>query len=404
MRNFRTLKTLHLRLNILFAVTLICITAGAQDSLKQWNDYVKIQIDSLLEDDVFKTSQVGICIYDLTESSNIYSHNELQTMRPASTQKLITAITALDILGADHRMYTSVSYTGNIADRTLTGNIYCKGSSDPLFDDFCMLYIAQEIKCLGIDTIRGSVFLDKSMKDNSELGEGWCWDDENPPLSALTINGKDNFLFSMLEALEDEGIVLNVNAGFSTCPEDAIVICKTFHTLKEILPKMLKESDNFFAESMFYNLAASDNKKWASATDAAKKIKELAKELGHESSEFRVADGSGLSLYNYTTAQIEVDFLRHAYDDKDIFNTIYAALPIAGVDGTLKRRMKNDRYAMANVRAKTGSVSCVSSLAGYCKAANGHDIAFCIINQGMLRSKKARSFQDEVCSILCKPL
>lgn len=403
MNNFRALKTLHLRLSLLLFVLFIYGTTDAQDDSRLWNSSVKMQIDSLLKDEVFNTSQVGICIYDLTEEKYIYSHNELQTMRPASTQKLITAITALNVLGADHRMNTTVSYTGDIQNRTLTGDLYCKGAFDPLFNDYNMMFFAQEVRCLGIDTIRGSIYLDKSIKDNAELGEGWCWDDDNPSLSALTINRKDDFLLSFMEALEEEGIVLNVSAGFSICPDDAHFVCRTYHTLQEVLPKMLKDSDNFFAESMFYNLAAADNKKWASARDAAIKIKDLAKSLGHESSKFRIADGSGLSLYNYTTAEIEVDFLRFAYANKNIYNAVFAALPIAGVDGTLKRRMKDDKYAKGNVRAKTGSVSCVSSLAGYCKAANGHDIAFCIINQGMLRSKRARMFQDEVCNILCKP-
>lgn len=404
MKNLRISKISKPRLNMLFIAAMLTVsTVFAQDKARQWNDSVCIRIDSLLEDSIFSTSQVAVCIYDLTDDTYIYSHNELQTMRPASTQKLITAITTLDALGTGHRMYTTVSYTGEVNSRTLNGNIYCTGSFDALLSRSCVNKLADEVKAFGIDTIQGDFFIDKSMKSSLELGSGWCWDDENPSLSPLTVDGNDNFHTEILKALHEKGVTVNAQSGLATCPDDAIMIGSTYHTIDGLLPKMLKESDNFYAEAMFYNLAASTGKKWAEARDAAYKIERLAGRLGHCKNEFRVADGSGLSLYNYTTAKIEIDFLRHAYTCKDIFNAVYAALPIAGVDGTLKKRMKEYSNTMGNVRAKTGSVSCVSSLAGYCRAANGHDIAFCIINQGMLRSKNARRFQDMVCAILCEP-
>ena len=59
------------------------------------------------------------------------------------------------------------------------------------------------------------------------------------------------------------------------------------------------------------------------------------------------------------------------------------SLPIGGVDGTLKRRMKNS-FTHGNVRAKTGTLTGIISLAGYCKAANGHELCFAIINNGIM--------------------
>jgi D-alanyl-D-alanine carboxypeptidase/D-alanyl-D-alanine-endopeptidase (penicillin-binding protein 4) len=59
--------------------------------------------------------------------------------------------------------------------------------------------------------------------------------------------------------------------------------------------------------------------------------------------------------------------------------------------------------AKGNVRAKTGTLTGISSLAGYCTAANGHELAFCIINQGVLRNAQGRTFQDKVCTALCQP-
>ena len=92
--------------------------------------------------------------------------------------------------------------------------------------------------------------------------------------------------------------------------------------------------------------------------------------------------------------------LRHAYQNGPIFDHLYPTLPIAGVDGTLKDRMKKTS-AQGNVRAKTGTVTGISSLAGYCTAANGHQLCFAIINQGIMRAAAGKAFQDRVCKVLC---
>ena len=96
-----------------------------------------------------------------------------------------------------------------------------------------------------------------------------------------------------------------------------------------------------------------------------------------------------------------VSLLRYAYLKRDIMAVLYPSLPIAGVDGTLKKRMKGGA-AQGNVHAKTGTVSGVSSLAGYCRAANQHLLAFCIINQGVMKNAEGRDFQDKVCELLCR--
>ena len=75
-------------------------------------------------------------------------------------------------------------------------------------------------------------------------------------------------------------------------------------------------------------------------------------------------------------------------------------LPVAGVDGTLKGRMKNT-VAERNVHAKTGSVSGISSLAGFCTAPNGHELCFAIINQGVSRMSDGRGLQDQLCVAMC---
>jgi D-alanyl-D-alanine carboxypeptidase len=71
------------------------------------------------------------------------------------------------------------------------------------------------------------------------------------------------------------------------------------------------------------------------------------------------------------------------------------------VCGLLKKRMK-DTPAQINIHAKTGTLTGISSLAGYAIAANNHILAFSIINQGVMKNEQGRNFQDKVCAALCK--
>ena len=102
---------------------------------------------------------------------------------------------------------------------------------------------------------------------------------------------------------------------------------------------------------------------------------------------------------NYLSPALLVDFLKYAYSQSDVFQKLYKSLPVAGIDGTLKNRMKNTS-AFRNVHAKTGSFTAINALAGYLKMKNGHEVAFAIMNQNVLSAARARAFQDKVCEVI----
>lgn len=380
------------------------IDSLSTDSLRlPWPESVQVGIDKLLESKMFETSQVGIMIWDLQADSCIYEHNERQLMRPASTMKLLTAITALDKLGGSYQFKTQLKYTGTIENGVLRGDVYCVGGMDPRFNSDDMAAFVNNLKEMGIDTIRGSVYADRSMKDADLLGEGWCWDDDNPVLSPLVFQRKDIFMDRFLAKLQDAGIeYTSFGTSVKTCPSNAFTVCTRFHTMDQVLHKMMKESDNLYAESMYYQIAASTGNHPANAKNARNVERELIRKIGLDSSRYKLADGSGLSLYNYLSAELEVKLLRYAYLNDNIIAHLKQSLPIAGVDGTLKKRMKGS-FTCGNVKAKTGTLTGIISLAGYCKAANGHDLCFSIINNGIMHGSNARSFADKVCTLLCQP-
>ena len=168
------------------------------------------------------------------------------------------------------------------------------------------------------------------------------------------------------------------------------------------MDRMMKKSDNFHAEALFYQIAASTGKPLCKASDASAIVRQLIRRIGLGSNSYRIADGSGLSLYNYVSPELETMLLRYAWQNSNIYDHLAPSLPIAGVDGTLEKRMRGTA-AQGNVRAKTGTLTGISSLAGYCTAANGHQLCFCIINQGVMRGADGKAFQDRVCVALCEP-
>lgn len=380
----------------LFSLVIFGLSAVAmaQDSLR-------FRLDSLLEDPLFETSQVGLMVYDLTADSTLYTYNHRQMLRPASCMKLVTSITALDALGPNYEYQTALYYTGEIQGRTLVGNIYCVGGFDPMITQADVITLASSIRQLGVDSIRGLIVADRSMKESLDYGEGWCWDDENPMLIPLTIGRKDNFTSTLAEEIARLGVNLEkVELMQGRKPAQAKMIDVCCHSIKQVLQRMMKDSDNFYAESMFYQTAASTGHHPATAVDARNITKKLINRLGLDANRYRIADGSGLSLYNYVTVELLVKLLRHAWRTPSIAKALMPALPVAGVDGTLKSRMQNTR-AQGNVRAKTGTLTGISSLAGYCTAPNGHELAFAIINQGILDKTTGKAFQDRVCQVLC---
>ena len=382
---------------------VVVTDTAATDSVAAlpWPENVQSRLDSLIGcSALLQRSQLGLMVYDLTADSVLYAHNERQTMRPASTMKLVTAIAALDRLGGNYRYETSLHYTGRLDSCTLQGDLYVVGGMDPCFDTADLNAFVAAVRQLGIDTIRGRIVADRSMKDADLLGQCWCWDDDNPVLSPLLIERKDVVPQRLMDALRRAGVVVQTMVTEGRLPGGACMVATRSHTMDQVLMKMMKDSDNLYAESMFYQLAAATGNRPATAKQARAAIRQLIARLGLQPECYKIADGSGLSLYNYLSPELEVRLLNYAYRNGIIRTHLYPALPIGGIDGTLKKRMQGTP-AQGNVHAKTGTVTGVSALAGYLTSVNGHVITFSIMNQGVMTISQARAFQDFVCEILC---
>lgn len=366
-----------------------------------WRRSLCQTLDALSGHGLLETSVAGFCVYDLTADTLLYTYNARKRLRPASTQKLFTAVSGLDLLGSSYTFKTYVNYRGRVDKGVLNGDLYVIGGFDPCFGATDMAEVVGRIKEAGIRRINGRLVADVSMKDTLKWGAGWCWDDDNPTLTPLLYGGKDGFMKAFIARLDSAGIQCPAEFSYGVCPISVTSLARIAHSVDDVLGPMMKMSDNLYAESFFYQIAAISGRRYADNKQARRYMNDLIRKMGYMPEDYTIADGSGLSLYNYLTPELELALLRYAYRVPFIYEHLLPSLPIAGVDGTLERRMKNGP-ACGKVKAKTGTVEGVSTLAGYAEAANGHILAFCIMNQGCSRGRDSRNFQDRFCEALCR--
>lgn len=361
------------------------------------------RIQELLDNDIFDRTQVGIYVYDLTADTLVFTHNEQQCMRPASNEKLMTAITALNDLGVLYEYRTRL-YTTSIpadSDSIFTGHIYIRAGYDPLLDGDDLRAFAQSLKEHRIFRLQQPIVLDLSIKDDKRLGWGWCWDDDEVPTTPLLYRNDDKFTDNLRRIFREEGIDWDGTVTEDTTPNTATLLLTRTHNIDQVLLPMMKKSNNSMAESLFYQLAAQKGKSRAGRKQAVAHYNTLIRHIGLDPTHYQIADGSGLSLYNYLSPELLGRMLRYAYNNDDIYRHLLPSLPIAGEDGTLRKRMRGSA-AQGNVRAKTGTVEGVSTLSGYLTTATGNLLCFSIMNQGIRHTSTGRNFQDRVCKALCK--
>ena len=163
------------------------------------------------------------------------------------------------------------------------------------------------------------------------------------------------------------------------------------------LARLVKDSSNLTAELLVKTMGRHATGDAGSSADGLAVLRQvLADYIGLDPADYRFADGSGLSWYNYVSPDQIVELLTAAYHDPEIGRSFLEAFPTAGVDGSLRNRMK-DTAAMGNLKAKTGTLTGVSCLSGYVHTLDGEPLVFSIMmNNFVGPASTARRTQDEI--------
>jgi len=212
-----------------------------------------------------------------------------------------------------------------------------------------------------------------------------------PELMALTL---------FRDALRAQGMKVTTMTT-APAPAGATVVARVPRRLEEMVRFALKTSDNLTAESLLKLLGLHASGQPGSGTAGSVAVREYLERQGIATEHLVLADGSGLSRYNLSSAETMTQTLRAIHRDPKLYRIVHESLPIAGKDGTLKGRMKGS-CAEGNLHGKTGNMRGVSALSGYASSADGEPLAFSIIIQNYAGSgRQAREVQDRIATLLC---
>jgi serine-type D-Ala-D-Ala carboxypeptidase/endopeptidase (penicillin-binding protein 4) len=350
-------------------------------------------------------SSSGAYVLNATKGAVLFQSRASTPRILASNTKLFTTSAILARLGSDGTLPTDLESDAEADPATgvLTGNVYLLGGGDPTFgtQSFDKRFygvgateqdLASALAATGITEIRGRIIGDESrfdtLRGGPSSGFGVSVVDLGGPLSALSFNRglasenggsiqRNPPLFAaqqLTKELEKQGIDVSRSASTGVTPSGAKVLASVDSPpLSQLVRLTLKPSDNWFAEMLLKDLAVAGGSKGTTTTGAGAAAA-FARRLG---SGVSMNDGSGLSRADRASPRQVVKLLDKMRNRPE-FDAFFTGLPIAGRDGTLHDRMRHSP-ARSRCRAKTGTLSNVSTLSGYCKARSGDLIEFSLL-------------------------
>jgi D-alanyl-D-alanine carboxypeptidase/D-alanyl-D-alanine-endopeptidase (penicillin-binding protein 4) len=347
---------------------------------------------------------------DLTTGAVVYAQNSLRPLAPASNEKLPVTFAALSVLGPAYRFDTDVLGQGEQDGTVWRGALVLKGGGDPTLSSAGLRSLAQQVRAGGVRSVTGGIVADESWFDARRTVAGWrpgFYLGESPPLSALVVD-RDHaggYLATnpalaagaaLRTALRRAGVAVAGTVRVGIGGEIAVPLASVESPpLAAIVRFMDRESDNFTAEMLLKELGASELGRGTSAAGATIVMRELA-DAGVPTAGVRIVDGSGLSQQDRLTTAALTALLRTAWSDSEIRPTLLAALPVAGVNGTLEDRMRTGP-AHGRVLAKTGTTREASALSGFVRGR----YVFAVLENGYpLPYWWARVAQDRFAQVL----
>ncbi len=403
-------------------------------------------------------SAVSVLIKDINSGKVIYKLHENQPKMPASTLKLVTAGAAIDTLGYDYEFSTKLYKSTNndlylqlagdpfftssnlnnlfktakeknivepktvyiddyIFDSTIWGegwqwdddlNVHMPKFSSYNIDGNILRIIINPTQPGSPAEIKTAKFYPVTFMNLVTTGTSDnVWIKRNNNISPDIINLEGTVSKQMLRHIP----INNLKRYFKLRLDDAIrsakidyygkypqmklpasnvyLVDETNHSILKVIQAVLKDSNNLAAESLFKAAGAKFVNNTGSLEHSQQMLNSYFNKIGINNSEIRIVDGSGVSKNNLVTAEFMTNFLVKIGHDELFVNT----LPTPG-EGTLKERML---YFKDNLRAKTGTLSDVSAIAGYITARSGKKYAFDImINDPKSNSQEKKSLEEYI--------
>jgi serine-type D-Ala-D-Ala carboxypeptidase/endopeptidase (penicillin-binding protein 4) len=343
----------------------------------------------------------------------------------ASNMKLFTTATALSRLGPESRIATKMLSDGRLdPGGILHGSLYLQGAGDPALGTptFYNGYLAglgtnlfalvPQIRAAGIRSITGRLYADDTIFDRRRgvADSGYATSSYIGPLSGLAFNSGFSGATSssgfasdpaklaaskLARALSAGGVGVPPQVALAKTPADAkpVAVVRS-PTLTRIVDTTDVYSVNFFAEMLMKLLGARFGSAGTTAAGAAV-VEAFARAQG---SGVRAVDGSGLTRSNRASPRQVVDLLLAMRNDP-AGDEFIQDLALTGKEGTVDDRMRGTA-AYGRCRTKTGTISGVSNLSGYCFNESGRIMAFSILMNGVGDTGYAHLEQDRIAGLV----
>ncbi|WP_326701656.1 D-alanyl-D-alanine carboxypeptidase/D-alanyl-D-alanine-endopeptidase [Streptomyces sp. NBC_01754] len=368
----------------------------------------------LLEAPGLGTVSTGAVI-DVATGEQVYGHGATKPMTPASTVKIATGVAALSALGPGHRIPTTVRVSKDSRTVTLVGG------GDPTLDKAALRALASRTARALRDGGAGKVRLTYDTSRYSGPARHPIGPNENiAPVSALMVDegrldGSDHgpaprtgdpardAARMFAELLEDAGVATRsepvpgrAGGGSRT------VATHLSKPLSALVERALTKSDNDIAEALVRQTALKAGEP-ASFAGGRRAVTGRLRELGVPVKGAVLADGSGLNRQDKVTAGLLTSLLALAADqDHPELRSVLTGLPVAGFSGTLGDRYSEASGATGLVRAKTGTLTGVNTLAGTAVDPRGRLLAFAFLASGSTSPGDAEASLDALATALTR--
>ncbi|WP_392671428.1 D-alanyl-D-alanine carboxypeptidase/D-alanyl-D-alanine-endopeptidase [Streptomyces sp. LN785] len=370
------------------------------------------RLTGLLDSPALGTVRTAVVI-DTATGRRLYGKGAGTAMTPASTVKIATTVAALSALGPDHRIATTVRASPD--SRTLT----LVGGGDPTLDRAALRSLAADtvraLRDRGVGTVR--LAYDTSRYSGPALHP--IGPNENlAPVSALMMDegrldrtdsgpaprsgdpaGDAARTFAGL--LNDAGVGTGPGPARGRAAANSRPVAKHLSApLSGLVERALTNSDNDIAEALARQTALAAGEP-ADFKGARRAVTAQLKKLHLPLTGANFADGSGLNRQDKVTAGLLAGLLARAADpDRPELRPVLTGLPVAGFSGTLRDRYTVKSPGTGLIRAKTGTLTGVNTLAGTVVDAQGRLLAFAFLSSGTTSPSEAQSALDALATSL----
>lgn len=375
------------------------------------------ELDGLLADAPRDT-----CLVVDVGGRRLIEHRHDEPLIPASAMKLVVATAVLTRIGPDERFVTEVRASPPVGG-VVRGDLYLVGGGDPLLatgpysESFSrqpqphtpLELLADRLVAAGVERVEGSVVGDEDRYDTVRYVRSWrpnyVAEHATGPMSALTVNdGFASFAPRKTPATEpaahaaavlhallaDRGVDVSTDPEVGSVPGLPALATVSSPPVREIVGQLLRESDNQTGEMLLKELGYRYGS--GGTTEAGRQVVETTiDELGLPTQGLDVVDGSGLDRDNRLTCGLLVAVLA----DDAVGDALIGGLAVVGESGTLRDRMRGTPVE-GNVAAKTGSLNGVAALAGVAATADGGEVRFAFVTNGVAGLAHGNELQDRL--------